>query len=70
MKCIKCSCPCTERMLHRTNPLGEEPNWMCMPCIEKYEPELANNIKNDDDMKLLNIIEDEVKQWKYIQEEL
>lgn len=65
MKCIKCGCHCTEKMLHRTAPLGETPaNWMCMPCIEKHEPELAKNIKTDDDMKLLNIIEEEVKNWR------
>lgn len=65
MKCIKCGCHCTEKMLHRTAPLGETPsNWMCMSCIKKHEPELAKNIKTDDDMKLLNIIEDEVKNWR------
>lgn len=60
MKCIKCGISCTERMLHRTAPLGVTPaNWMCLPCIETTEPELANNIKQDDDIKLLDIIEDE-----------
>jgi len=35
------------RPLHRVNEpgiIGE--NW-CMPCIEKHEPELAANIKED-----------------------
>lgn len=65
MKCIKCKCSCTERMLHRTAPKGEIlGDWMCMPCIEKYESELAKNIKSDDNIGLLNIIEDEVKKWK------
>jgi hypothetical protein len=64
-KCTKCGCPCTARMLHRTNPKGQiDAGWMCMPCIEKQEPELANNIKKDDDINLLNIIENEVKSWK------
>lgn len=64
MNCIKCGCSCTERMLHRTNPIGQKDGgWMCMPCIKKQEPELAKNIETDDDMKLLNIIEDEVKSW-------
>jgi len=63
MKCIKCFCHCTDKMLHRTNPKGQDGGWMCMPCIEKHEPELARNIKSDDDMNLLNIIEDEVKSW-------
>lgn len=36
-------------MLHRTAPMGQSPaNWMCMPCIERIEPELASNIKTDD----------------------
>ncbi len=35
-------------MLHRTSPKGiAEKNWMCLPCIEKQEPELAKNIKED-----------------------
>ena len=63
MKCIKCNC--SDKMLYRTEPLGSNnPNWMCMPCIEKHESELANNIKRDDDMKLLNTIETEVKKWR------
>ena len=53
-----------DRMLHRTAPMGVTPaNWMCMPCIEKYEPELAKNIKTDDNMELLSIVEKEVKTW-------
>jgi hypothetical protein len=36
-------------MLHRTAPKGQIPaDWMCMPCIQKHEPELAKNIKKDD----------------------
>lgn len=63
MKCIKCNCSCTKKMLHRTAPLGEsDGKWMCISCIEKHESELAKNIKTNDDMKLLNIIENEVKQ--------
>lgn len=44
MKCTKCNCSVEEKMLHRTGPMGQEPNWMCMPCIQSYEPELAANI--------------------------
>lgn len=65
MKCIKCNCSCSEKMLHRTAPLGQSPaDWMCLSCIEKHEPELSKNIKSDDDMKLLNTIETEIKKWK------
>lgn len=35
-------------MLHRTAPKGQSPaNWTCLSCIEKTEPELADNIKDD-----------------------
>lgn len=36
-----------DRPLSRTGPFGEDPEWMCMPCIEKHEPELAKNIKEE-----------------------
>lgn len=47
MKCIKCNCSVMDRPLSRTGAFGENPEWMCMPCINKHEPELANNIKED-----------------------
>lgn len=66
MKCIKCGCSCFDRMLHRTAPKGVSPaQWMCMPCIEEQEPELANNIKSDDDIVLLNTIEDWARDQKF-----
>jgi hypothetical protein len=47
-------------MLHRTNPKGQDKaGWMCMPCIEKEEPELSKNIKSDDNYDLLQLLEDE-----------
>lgn len=57
-KCIKCGCSMNERMLHRTSPIGKSANWMCMPCIEKYEPELAKDLKQDDGYEILAIVED------------
>lgn len=47
IRCIKCNCSVMDRPLSRTGPFGEDPEWMCMPCIEKHEPELAKNIKED-----------------------
>ena len=45
-----------DRMLHRTNPVGQaDAGWMCMPCIEKNESELARNIKSEKDF---NTVED------------
>ena len=57
-KCIKCGCSAFDRMLHRTNPKGQkDAGWMCMPCIEKHEPELAKNLKEDSDFKVVEDIE-------------
>ena len=45
-KCIQCGC--TDRMLHRTKPKGQsDGGWTCLPCIQKTEPELAENVKQD-----------------------
>lgn len=57
MKCIKCND--AQAILHRTSPIGETPaNWMCMKCIEKNEPELAKNLKDDPDFSVLEDIAD------------
>lgn len=48
MKCIICGISVIDKMLHRTNPKGQsDAGWMCMPCIENTQPELAKNIKED-----------------------
>lgn len=48
MKCKICGVSVQQEVLHRTNPKGQIPaRWTCMPCIEKHEPELAKNIKQD-----------------------
>lgn len=46
-KCTYCNCSVFDRPLHRINEKGVNALWACMPCIEKEEPELANNIKED-----------------------
>jgi hypothetical protein len=48
MRCIYCLKSIADVPLQRTQP-KEQPNagWACMPCIEKQEPELANNIKEE-----------------------
>lgn len=61
--CKRCGISMSKRMLHRTGPIGEDPEWMCMPCIKRSEPELARDIEGDDDMELLNLIEGEVLSW-------
>ena len=57
MKCIKCGASCFDVMLHRTGPVGQDPEWMCMPCINKHEPELAKNLKSEPDFKVVEDIE-------------
>jgi len=48
MKCVKCNKSVNEIMLHRTGEIGTlKPEWMCMPCIEKNEPELAKNLQEE-----------------------
>lgn len=56
MNCIKCKCSVFDKALHRTNPIGQEGGYMCMACIEKYEPELAKNIKSDPNFQVIKDI--------------
>ena len=46
-----------QKMLHRTQPLGQNPDWMCIDCIKKHEPELHKNITEDKDYFVLKDIE-------------
>lgn len=47
-----------EIMLHRINPTGQsDAGWMCIFCMQKVEPELAKNIINDPDYKVIKDIE-------------
>lgn len=47
MNCANCGISANKTMLHRINEKGiNSINW-CIRCINKYEPELANNIKED-----------------------
>lgn len=62
MKCEKCEISVMERTLHRTEPKGQsDAGWMCMRCIESIEPELAANIKSDDNYEVITAIESAVK---------
>ena len=47
MKCINCKTSVADRPLYRSGSMGEAPEWMCMPCMEKLHPELAKNQKDD-----------------------
>ncbi|NET30687.1 MAG: hypothetical protein F6K19_01620 [Cyanothece sp. SIO1E1] len=35
-------------VLQRVNPIGEIGEWWCEPCLKKHEPELYNNIMEDE----------------------
>lgn len=53
--CIVCNCSVIDKPLHRTQPKGQSPNFMCIDCIKKQEPELAKNIL-EEDYNLINAI--------------
>lgn len=58
MNCIICKISMNEIMLHRINPTGQsDAGWMCIFCMQKVEPELAKNIINDPDYKVIKDIE-------------
>lgn len=58
MKCINCGVSMFDKMLHRTKPKGQpDGGWMCEDCMQKVEPELANNLKTDDDYNVVKAIE-------------
>lgn len=48
MKCKKCGISVMKAPLQRVNEKGVDGIWWCEPCIEKHEPELARNIKEDE----------------------
>lgn len=48
MNCISCNCTHNDRPLFRTKPVGQpDGGWMCMPCLDNLEPELAKNTRED-----------------------
>lgn len=48
MKCVICGVSVQKTILHRTNPKGQiNAGWTCIKCIERDEPELAKNIKQE-----------------------
>lgn len=64
MNCKKCGVSVFDKPLSRTNKKGEDDaGWMCESCINKYEPELYKNLKEDGDFlitnDIFNIINDE-----------
>lgn len=48
MKCCNCGVSIQGRILHRTKSKGQlDAGWMCEPCIQKTEPELYDNIQEE-----------------------
>ncbi len=57
MKCKNCGVSPFDRPLFRTNPKGQsDAGWMCENCIKVEEPELYQNLKDDDELKTANNI--------------
>lgn len=57
-KCKICGVSMFDKMLHRTNPKGQpDAGWMCEQCMEKKEPELANNMKADEGYEVAKAVE-------------
>lgn len=48
MNCKKCGTSVFEKPLNRVNPIGEIAVWWCSDCIKKEEPELYDNIKEEE----------------------
>lgn len=48
MKCANCGLSVMKEPLKRVNEFGIKGIFWCEPCIEKYEPELAKNLKEDE----------------------
>ena len=61
MKCIKCGCSGMERVLHRTGEIGQNPEWMCEPCILKYHDK---SLIDKDVKKITDIIQRENVKFK------
>lgn len=62
MKCKNCEASMFDKPLHRTNPLGQsDAGWMCEDCIANNEPELYQNLKDDNDLKIANEIMEIIK---------
>lgn len=57
MNCTICDVSFFDKPLHRTRPTGQpDAGWMCEECLNKNEPELHNNLKEDGDFQQTNDI--------------
>lgn len=48
MRCNQCKVSVMLKPLRRVNPTGEDGIWWCDDCLEEHEPELFNNLKEDE----------------------
>ena len=48
MTCAKCNCSVNDYPFVRMNEFGVDGIWWCEPCAKKHEPELYNNLKEDE----------------------
>jgi len=48
MKCQICNASVMDKPLTRVNEKGVDGIWWCEPCLQKHEPELYKNEKEDE----------------------
>lgn len=60
MNCMKCNVSVNERPLIRMNEKGVAGIWWCETCAEEYEPELYNNLMEEE-----SLVEKDLKKLCY-----
>ena len=60
MNCKKCGVSVFKKPLERVNPKGELGIWWCHDCLKEHEPELYNNIMEDQTQ-----LEKDLINWSY-----
>lgn len=48
MRCAKCFISVLIKPLLRVNPIGEKGIFWCNDCLKKHEPELSDNLREDE----------------------
>jgi len=48
IKCKNCGTSVFDAPLLRVNPIGQDGIWWCAKCLEKHEPELYKNLKEEE----------------------
>lgn len=56
MKCEKCGTSVFDTPLKRVSSFTAPPVWWCGKCIKKFESELYNNLREDNEDKIIKIL--------------